>query len=363
MRVIRSIGLLGLVIGLYADQTPYSFEQLKGRKNVVSLVVIGSGPAGCTAAIQASRLGLDVVMCDGPQPGGQLVETGEVENWPGIVRARGAEIMDAQRKQVENHGVTIIAETVKTLDCAAWPYRIQTEEGTQLSALSILVATGSAPRRLGVPGEQQFWGMGVSACALCDGRFFKDKTVAVIGGGDSAIEELLQLTPYANNLHLCVRSSAMRASQVMQDKLADVEHLTIHYNKAVQDIVGDENGVSGLLLRDAQTNQTEKLAVDGVFLAIGHEPRTALVQNIVELTPQGYIKTIGQSQATSMPGLFAAGDVTKGMYRQAGVAAGEGQKAAEDACLFLQHIGLTPPVIKALRSGKRAIEGLQFYSK
>lgn len=363
MYAIRSVWFLGFVFGMYAEQTPYSFEQLKGRKNVVSLVVIGSGPAGCTAAIQASRLGLDVVMCEGPQPGGQLVETGEVENWPGIVRARGADIMDAQRKQVENHGVTIIGQTVKTLDCSSWPYRIQTEEDAQLCALSVLVATGSAPRRLGVSGEQQFWGMGVSACALCDGRFFKDKTVAVIGGGDSAVEELLQLTPYASNLHLCVRSGAMRASQVMQDKLAEVEHLTIHYNKQVHDIVGDENGVNGLLLRDALTNEIDKIAVDGVFLAIGHDPRTALVQNSVELTPQGYIKTIGQSQATSFPGIFAAGDVTKGMYRQAGVAAGEGQKAAEDACLFLQNIGLTPPVLKALRSGKRAIEGLQFYSK
>jgi thioredoxin reductase (NADPH) len=283
--------------------------------------------------------------------------------------------MQAQRQQVESHEVTTITETVNAFDGSSWPYRITTDAGTVVHALSVIVATGSSPRKLGVPGEDRFWGNGVSTCALCDGPLYKNKSVVVVGGGDSAVEETVQLAGLVGNVTMLVRGDRLRASDAMQKKLTDVANIVVRYGCQLRSIVGTDDGVTGVEVYDVHTQKTETLATQAVFLAIGHEPRTQLFNGVLELTSDNYIQVAANdrtvngrtanSQAASLPGVFAAGDVAaydaaKAHFRQAGIALGEGQKAAKEAYLFLQERGLTTPILKSLRSGSL---GVQFYRR
>ncbi len=349
------------ILGLNACEK-YELSRLSDKSNVVSVVIIGSGPAGCAAATYAARAGLDVVMFEGPLPGGQLTETGYVENWPGISRARGVDIMANQRKQAEDAGSCIKAESVVSVDTSQWPFEVKTDEGTVVNALTLIVATGSEPRKMNVEGERECWGQGVSACAVCDAPLYEDREVIVVGGGDSAVEQVIQLSPFAKKVTQLVRRDEMRASLVMQNRLSEIPHAYVEYNKVIKKIYGDDLGVCAVDIFDVLTGNVEHRLVNGVFLAIGHLPRTQIFEGKLELDVDGCIKLIGRSQCTSIPGIFAAGDVADGVYRQAGVAAGEGSKAERDAEHFLQHIGLTPTVIRSLRLGQRKIDGLQFYS-
>jgi thioredoxin reductase (NADPH) len=340
----------------------YDLDNLAGQRNVVSMVVIGSGPAGCAAATYGARAGMDVLVYEGPLPGGALTETGYVENWPGIKRAKGAEIMESQRRQAADAGARIVADTVSDVDFSAWPFTLKTYEGSEIKALSVVIATGSEPRKIGTPGEKEFWGMGVSACAVCDAPFYEDREVMVIGGGDSAVEQVIQLSPYAKKVTQIVRRDEMRASVAMQNKLHFIPNVSVEYSKDIKAIYGnDEDGVNAVEVYDKKTGKIERRKIDGVFLAIGHLPRTQIFAGKIQLEKDGSIKVLGRSQRTSVPGVFAAGDVADNVYRQAGVAAGDGSKAERDVEHFLSDLGLTPTVIKSLRDGTRQVSGLQFY--
>ena len=360
MWCLGGLFLLPIVIFSKEKLLDYSLTGLAGKQNIVTVAVVGSGPAGCAASTYAARAGFDVVMFEGPLPGGQLTETGYVENWPGIKRAKGVDIMTNQRAQAISAGTVVKSETVTLVDLSQWPFKVQTEEGTTLHAMSLVIATGSAPRKLGVPGEKQYWGSGESACAVCDAPMYKDLDVIVVGGGDSAAEEVIQLAPYAKTVTLFVRRDAMRASQAMKNKLSEISNVRIEYGKVIKEVLGNGEFVTGVRVLDVKTNKTARRAIDGVFLAIGHGPCTWLFKDRLSLYKDGTIVVNGRSQKTSVPGVVAAGDVADPTYRQAGVAAGDGSKAERDVEHFLQDIGLTPTKIRSWRKMPQR-NGLHFY--
>ncbi len=316
-----------------------SLDRLSGLSNVVSVAIIGSGPAGLSAGLYAARLGYDTVIFQGPKPGGQLTETGLVENWPGVPRALGPDIMSNLRSYVAQLGAQLVSESITRVDFSQWPFALVTEDGLEIRALTVIIATGSAPRVLAVEGERQYWGKGITTCALCDAPYYKNKAVVVIGGGDTACEEALQLASYASSITMLVRRGALRASAVMQARIRAVKKITVQLNCQVQKMLGDGSWVSGVAVRDALKGDVRVVPASGVFLAIGHEPRTKLFAKQLVTDRQGYVVLSGRGQETSIAGIFAAGDVTDPIYRQAGVASGDGIKAAIEASRFLVDLG------------------------
>ncbi len=319
-------------------------------ENIVPLLIVGSGCAGYSAAIYGSRGKIKTVLFTGNKPGGQLSGTSKVENWPGLFQELGPDIMQKLRKQAESFGAQVVNDTIFGIDFKQWPYEVTTEDGKKIHALSIVLATGASPAMLTIPGEQEYWGKGVTTCAICDAPFHKDKEVIVVGGGDSAAEEALQLSAYAKKVTIAVRKGEMRASPSMQDRLRDVPSISVVYNTEVKSIVGNENEVTGVQLFNNATQETEYKVVSGVFLAIGHTPNTGLVKNQIDTDKEGYILVQGRTQQTNVPGVFAAGDVEDKLYRQAGVASGSGIRAALDALNFLQNNGFTPELAKKMKS-------------
>ncbi len=307
-----------------------------GKSPIVDVAIIGSGPAGLSAALYCARLNLYTVTFDGKTPGGQLTKTSEVENWPGLPKMMGTDMIRGLREQAISFGVRMASDTIGRIDLSTWPFLLWTEEGKRVYALSIILATGANPRKLDVPGEDEYWGKGVTTCAICDAPFYKNCDVVVVGGGDSAVTEALQLVGYAKSITLLVRGDHMRATPIMQERLKDHKHIKVLYNTHITNIVGDGKSVTGI---EVVTNDKDArmLPIDGVFLAIGHEPNTALVKHAVACDTYGYIVMHDRSQATSVPGVFAAGDVCDNEYRQAGVAAGDGIKAALDVEKFLRN--------------------------
>lgn len=318
-------------------------------ENILPVAVIGDGPAGASAALYAARSDLYTVVFQGPKPGGLLTETSYVENWPGVGKELGQRIMNNLRDQAREHGALFIPETVKAVNFDQWPYALELEDGTVVRACSVIISTGAVPKVLGVPGEQEYWGKGVTTCAICDAPFYKGKDVVVSGGGDSAVEEALQLAPHVRQVTMLVRRDVMRASKAMQERLKDVPNIKVAYNTAITEIHGDGGKVTHLTLVDTATKQTRTQAIDGVFLAIGHEPRTKLFEKQLATDENGYLVVEGRSQKTSQEGVYAAGDVEDHVYRQAGVAAGSGIKAALDAYAFMQHHGYTKETAVALQ--------------
>ena len=310
------------------------------KPNIVDVAVIGSGPAGLSAALYASRFARKTVVIEGKNRGGQLMETSYVENWPGFEKILGPEVMEKLHEQAARFHPLFLADTVESVDFGSWPLVIKTNDGLTIHALSVIIATGSSPKKLGAPGEQEYWGRGVTTCAICDAPFYKDEEVVVVGGGDSAVEEAIQLAPYAKKITLLVRGTTMRASQVMQSRLAGYPNIVVRYNTSIKQILGDGVHVTGVDIVDTKTQETSHMRVSGVFLAIGHTPNSALFARDLQVDDVGYIKNVGRSQATSVPGVFAAGDVEDNVYRQAGVAAGNGIKAGIDADRFLTALGI-----------------------
>lgn len=322
-------------------------SRLATVNNIVPVAVIGSGPAGLSAALYAARAKMYTVVFAGSQPGGQLTTTTHVENWPGIPKNLGPSIMKGLKKQVQDFGAVYVQESIIAVDFNQWPFVLTTENGTKINALSVIIATGASPRKLGVPGEQEYWGKGVTTCAICDAPYYKDSAVVVVGGGDSAVEEAIQLSAYANDITILVRSGSMRAAPTMQERLEQYPHIKIRYHTQVTKIIGNGGHVTGVEIID-NTRQTEQLATQGVFLAIGHEPNTQLFKPFLSMNERGYITTFCPTQKTSLKGIFAAGDVTDEKYRQAGVAAGDGIKAGLDAVSFLQEIGFNDAVARSI---------------
>ena len=304
------------------------------------LVIIGSGPAGYTAAVYAARAMLAPVLISGPQPGGQMTITTDVENYPGFAEViQGPWLMEQMRLQAEHVGTRMVSDQVSKLDLSKRPFRIECESGDVYTADSVIVATGAQAKWLGAPSEDKFRGYGLSACATCDGFFFRGKEVAVIGGGNTAVEEALFLTNFAAKTTLVHRRDSLRAEKILQERLFKNPKVEVLWDHDVVDYVGTDGPpkVSGVKLRNVKTGDVKELALDGVFVAIGHQPSTELVKDQLKMKPSGYVWTAPDSTATSIPGVFAAGDVTDDVYRQAVTAAGLGCMAALEAERFLAH--------------------------
>ncbi len=304
---------------------------------IYDVLIIGSGPAGYTAAIYAARANLRTLVLQGEQLGGQLMITSEVENYPGFEDGvLGPELMDKFEKQARRFGAEMVPQDVTKVDFSAQPFTVWTYN-KQYQGDSVIIATGASAKWLGLPNEERLQGRGVSGCATCDGFFFREKTLAVVGGGDTAMEEALFLTRYASHVHLLHRRDSFRASKIMQQRVQNNPKITIHYNTAVEDVLG-ENAVEGVALRDTQTGATSILPVQGFFVAIGHQPNTELFKGILEMDAVGYLKADAHTM-TTIPGVFLAGDVADARYRQAVTAAGEGCRAAIDAERWLEARG------------------------
>ncbi len=306
-----------------------------------SLLIIGSGPAGYTAAIYAGRAGLEPVIVEGMQPGGQLTITTEVENFPGFPQGIDAnQLMMDMRTQAERFGAKIISGTITRTDLSQAPYSLWTDSGDELTADSIIIATGASAKYLGLDDEQKYMGQGVSACATCDGFFYRKKIVAVVGGGDTACEEALYLAALAAKVYLIVRKPFLRASQIMQQRVVENEKIEILFETNTLGLYG-ENGVEGAHLIYKKGEDGERkydLPIDGFFLAIGHRPNSEAFRPWVKTDETGYIMTEGASPRTGIPGIFAAGDVADPYYRQAVVAAASGAKAAIEAEKYLKSL-------------------------
>jgi thioredoxin reductase (NADPH) len=305
---------------------------------VLKTLILGSGPAGYTAAIYAARANLAPTLLTGRQPGGQLTITSEVENYPGFPEGvMGPEMMDRFKAQAARFGTVIHDDFASSVDMSKRPFTVTTENGMTFQTETLIISTGASALYLGLPNEKLLQGRGVSACATCDGFFFKNKVVYVVGGGDSACEEANFLTKYASKVYLCVRRDALRASKIMQDRALKNPKIEALWNTAVTDVFDVKaNKVNGLELQDTKTGAKRKVAADGLFLAIGHQPNTELFRGVLKMDDKGYIQTIPGKAATNVPGVFAAGDCQDSYYRQAITAAGSGCMAAIEVERFLE---------------------------
>lgn len=306
----------------------------------VKCLIIGSGPAGYTAAIYASRAGLAPVLYQGIQPGGQLTITTEVENYPGYPEGiQGPEMMTHFENQARRMGADIRYGLATKVDFSVRPFKIQIDEEKWMEADAVIISTGASAKWLGLESEQRLNGFGVSACAVCDGFFFRGKEVAIVGAGDTAAEEALYLSKICSHVHMIVRRDEMRASKVMQDRVKATENITIYWNSVTDEILGEKK-VEFVRIKNTQTSETQEVPVSAFFVAIGHQPNSAIFKDFINMDEAGYITTIPGTSKTNIEGVFAAGDVQDKHYRQAVTAAGSGCMAALDTERYLSEKGL-----------------------
>lgn len=305
-------------------------------KEEAKILIIGSGPAGYTAAIYAARAGLQPILYTGGQPGGQLTTTNDVENFPGYPDGiNGPQMMIDLQKQAERFGTKISYGLVTSVDFSSYPYKVVVDEKDEVIAESIIIATGASAKYLGIPSEDKFANKGVSACAVCDGYFYRGKEVAVVGAGDSAAEEATYLSKLCSKVHLIVRRDEMRASKIMQQRVMNTPNIEIHWNTETDEILGDDSGVTGVRLLNNKTGEKKVLSIQGFFLAIGHKPNTDIFKGFIDMDETGYILVQPGSTKTNIEGVFAVGDAADRIYRQAITAAGTGCMGALDAEKFL----------------------------
>ncbi len=304
------------------------------------VLIIGSGPAGYTAAVYAARAMLKPIMVSGMEPGGQLTTTTDVENYPGFAEViQGPWLMEQMRDQAKAVGTEMIEDHIASVNLKSKPFEAIGDGGQKYTADSIIISTGAQARWLNIDSEQKFRGFGVSACATCDGFFFKDKKVAVVGGGNAAVEEAMFLTKFASKVQLIHRRNSLRAEKMLQSKLMANKKIEIIWDSVVEEVIGDNNpkNVKGLKIKNVKTNKVDELKIDGLFIAIGHDPATQLFKNQLDMDKEGYLTTKPDSTETNVPGVFAAGDVKDKIFRQAVTAAGMGCMAALEAEKFLSH--------------------------
>jgi thioredoxin reductase (NADPH) len=305
------------------------------------VLILGSGPAGLTAAIYTARAGLKPSLVHGLQPGGQMTITTDVENYPGFADVvQGPWLMEQMTLQAEKVGTRVFQDYIVKVDLQGPPFRCFGDSGTVYTSDALIVATGAQANWLGLDSEQAYQGFGVSACATCDGFFYRDKPVCVVGGGNTAVEEALYLTNFASKVTLIHRRDALRAEKILQDRLLRHPKIEVLWNHVLDEVLGEQNppGVTGVRVRNVKTGARRELALDGVFIAIGHKPQTELFAELLEMDAEGYLQTAPDSTATAIPGVFAAGDVQDKIYRQAVTAAGTGCMAALEAEKFLARM-------------------------
>ena len=304
------------------------------------VLIIGSGPAGYTAAVYAARAMLKPILVYGSEPGGQLTTTTDVENYPGFAKAiQGPWLMEQMKEQAHAVGTEMIEDHISSVNLKSKPFEATGDGGQKYTADSIIISTGAQARWLNLKSEQEFRGFGVSACATCDGFFFKDKEVAVVGGGNAAVEEAMFLTKFASKVKLIHRRDKLRAEKLLQTKLMENKKIEIIWDSVVEEVIGDDNpkNVKGIKIKNVKTNEVIEMNLDGVFIAIGHDPATQLFKDQLEMDNEGYLITKSDSTETNVPGVFAAGDVKDKVFRQAVTAAGMGCMAALEAEKHLSH--------------------------
>ena len=304
------------------------------------VLIIGSGPAGYTAAVYAARAMLKPILVYGIEPGGQLTTTTDVENYPGFAEAiQGPWLMEQMKEQAKAVGTELIEDHISSVNLKSSPFEAVGDSGKKYTADAIIISTGAQARWLNLKSEEEFRGFGVSACATCDGFFFKDKTVAVVGGGNAAVEEAIFLTKFASKIKLIHRRDSLRAEKLLQKKLMENKKIEIIWNTVVEEVIGDQEprNVKGIKIKNVKSNKTEELKIDGLFIAIGHDPATSMFKSQLEMDKEGYLITKPDSTETNIPGVFAAGDVKDKVFRQAVTAAGMGCMAALEAEKFLSH--------------------------
>lgn len=300
------------------------------------VLIIGSGPAGYTAGIYAARANLEPILVTGTDQGGQLMITTEVENYPGFADViQGPWLMEQMKAQAEHVGTKLVNDYITDVDFSSTPYKATGDSGTTYTADTVIISTGAKARWLGLPSEKEFQGKGVSACATCDGFFFRGKEVAIVGGGNTAVEEALFLTNFCSKVTLIHRRDSLRAEKILQDRLFANEKVDFIWDHTIEEVIGDAMGMTSLRLKSAKTGEEQVIEKHGLFVAIGHDPATELFKNKLSMDDQNYLITAPDSTATSVPGIFAAGDVTDHTYRQAVTAAGMGCMAALEADRFL----------------------------
>jgi thioredoxin reductase (NADPH) len=302
----------------------------------IKVLIIGSGPAGYTAAIYAARAGLKPVLYTGGQPGGQLTITNDVENFPGYPDGiNGPQMMVDLQKQAERFGTKVNYGVVTSVDFSGYPHKVVVDEKHQLTAETVIIATGATAKYLGIPSEEAYANKGVSACAVCDGYFYRGKEVAVVGAGDSAAEESTYLANLVSKVHLFVRRDEMRASKIMQQRVLNTPNIEIHWNTETEEILGNGNEVTGVRVMNNKTGVRKEIPIQGFFLAIGHKPNTEIFRGYIDMDETGYIKVLPGTTKTNIEGVFAVGDAADKVYRQAITAAGTGCMGALDAEKFL----------------------------
>lgn len=306
------------------------------EKKIEKLIILGSGPAGLTAGIYAARANLNPLIIEGKEPGGQLMGTTYVENWPGEKRILGPDLMKNMRKHAEHTGCTFKSGEVTNVDFIQSPFTLRTSK-EEFTAHCIIIATGATPKRLGVPGENDYWGKGVTNCAVCDGAFYKDKPVVIVGGGDTAMEDASFMTNYTNNITIIQIGDTLTASTAMQERVLNKSNITILYNNTVTRIEGDSKGITEVVVTHQKTKKEQTIPTNAVFVAIGLKPNTEPFKGKVDLKNNGYLLVKNNTQ-TSVPGIFAAGDVADYHYRQAVTSAGSGCMAALDAERYIKDL-------------------------
>jgi len=362
--MIGVIGLGALVLHGCKQEEPimqseitkkFNIEKVFSERNIVPVVVIGAGPGGLSAALYSAAQ-YDTMIVKGQVRPSLLEETSYVDNWLGSPHELGMVIIERAREQVKSAGARFVDRNVESVDFKSWPYTINFDDGESMKALAVIVATGAHPRMLNIPGERQFWGGGgVSACARCDAAFYEGQDVVVIGGGDAAVEEATELARYAKKVTMLHRRDKLRATAVMQDRLANYPQIDVKYNTEVKEIVGDDNGVNGVVLYDNKSGKTYTMPTNGVFLAIGHEPNTALFKGQLKLDDEGYVELRGTTREASVTGVFAAGEAADKVYRQAITSAGQGAEAAIEATKFLESTGFNLQRAEELKKRQKGL--------